>query len=347
MIKIKTAIVGFGLSGRVFHAPFLHCHQGFDIQKVVERNKQDSKTLYPYVEVVQDFQEVLNDRQIELIIVCTPNTMHYQMVSQALLAGKHVVVEKPFTTSTAEADALIDLAKKVNRQLFVYHNRRWDGDFLLIEKLLAENTLGPLHYFESHFDRYVPKINPARIWKNTALPASGVLFDLGSHLIHQAITLFGLPTSVKATIDTRRPESKVVDYFELIMHYNSLKVVLKSDMLVKDHRLRFLLKGDKAVFSQFGIDPQEAALDAGAMPSGTDWCVPNDDFYGLLQPNNKDVAKRIHSPAGNYMKFYDHVYEVLSNPQEPCIHAGVGRDVIRICELAIKSDAAQQAIPFE
>ncbi len=341
---INTAIIGFGLSGRVFHAPFLHCHSGFNMLKVVERNHQYSKEIYPYVEVVDDYQDVINDPNIDLVVVCTPNIYHYQMTKESLQAGKHVVVEKPLTTTSKEAEELIEIAEKVNRHLFVYHNRRWDGDFLAIENLVMNNSLGTIVYYESHFDRYVPEITTKRTWKNTRLPASGILFDLGSHLIHQTITLFGLPQSINATINTNRAGSNVDDYFELIMQYPTLTAVLKSDMLVKDYKLRYVVKGDKGTYTQYGIDPQEAALNKGIIPEGEDWCSAAEDNYGNLQLLREDKVNRLETAPGNYMHFYENVYDVLTRKQSLIIEPVEGLDVIRICETAMESNAQQKTI---
>ena len=344
---INTAIIGFGLSGKVFHAPFLHCHSGFNIVKVVERNHQYSKEIYPYVEVVRDYKEVINDSNIDLIVICTPNICHYNLAKEALYAGKHVVIEKPITTVSVEAEGLIEIAEQVNKQIFVYHNRRWDGDFMSIENLILNNTLGNIVYYESHFDRYIPEISTKRTWKNTKLHANGVLFDLGSHLIHQTITLFGLPQTITATISTNRAGSNVDDYFELIMQYPTLTAVLKSDMLVKDHKLRYVVKGEKGTYTQYGIDPQETMLNSGIMPEGGNWCSADEDNYGKLQLLREDKISRLKTMPGNYMSFYNNVYDVLIGKQSIIIEPVEGLDVIRICEAAIESNSQQKTIKFE
>lgn len=341
---IKTAIISFGLSGRVFHAPFIHCHKGFTLSKVVERNHQNSKTIYPYVEVVKEYQDVIKDPNIDLIAVCTPNIFHYQMAKEALLAGKHIIVEKPFTTTIAEANELIEIAEKAKLKIFVYHNRRWDGDFLVIEKLLHDKTLGNINYFESHFDRYIPEITSTKTWKNTNLPASGVLYDLGSHLIHQTLTLFGFPKSVGAIIKTKRNASNVPDYFELTLKYSSLTAVLKSDMLVADHELRFVVKGDKGKYTQFGIDPQENILNNGIMPQGENWCPADRDNYGNFQQLGSNKLERLQTRPGNYMHFYNNVYEVLREQKAINIEPTEGRDVLKVCEMALESHKQKKII---
>ncbi len=343
---IKTAVIGFGLSGRVFHAPFIHSHSGFEITKVVERNHQYSKAIYPYVEVVTDYKDAINDKNIDLIIVSTPNIYHYQLAKEALLAGKHVVVEKPATTTSAEANELIKLSEKMNCHLFVYHNRRWDGDFLSIEQLIKKDTLGNITYYESHFDRFVPDIPSTRTWKNTSLPASGVLYDLGSHLIHQTLTLFGFPESAQANIKTKRKGSNVTDYFELTLTYQNLTAVLKSDMLIPDYKLRYKIVGDKGTFTQYGNDPQEATLNQGIMPKGKNWCPIDKSNYGDLQLHGVNNLKQLATAPGNYMKFYNNVYDVLINQGSLIIKPNEGRDVLIICEAALESHKQQKTIKF-
>jgi predicted dehydrogenase len=240
---IQTGIIGFGLSGRVFHAPFLHIHHGFDIKKIVERNKEESRSIYPYVQVVDDYNELLKDPEIELIVVCTPNTLHFAMVQESLKAGKHVVVEKPFTPTSNEADELIKLAESMNRKIFVYQNRRWDGDFITISKVLKSGVLGNIEEYEAHFDRYKPEIIHFA-WRDFPKPGAGILYDLGSHLIDQALCLFGKPASILADIQSQRERSEVDDYFRLQLKYKSLNVFLTAGMLVEDPGPRYVIHGD-------------------------------------------------------------------------------------------------------
>lgn len=345
--QIRTGIIGFGLSGRVFHAPFLHIHPGFYISKVVERHNNHSTEVYPYVEVVRDLNDVLNDPDIELVVLCVPNEDHVPMVKRCLESGKHVVVEKPFTPTSKEADELIKLASELDKKIFVYHNRRWDGDFLFIKKLIKEDALGDVEYYESHFDRYVPEVSTTtRTWRNVLQPASGTLFDLGSHLIHQVITLFGLPESVNATVNKVRPSSNVDDYFSVELQYPTRKAVVSSDMLVKDHQLRYIVRGEKGTFTQYGIDPQEEYLNKGHMPENDQWC---DDFtanYGLIQSLD-GKEQRMETPPGNYMLFYNNVYDILVEGKAMAVSPEEARDVIRIIELAYESNAQKKSVMYK
>jgi predicted dehydrogenase len=332
---IQTGIIGFGLSGRVFHAPFLHTHHGFEIRKIVERHKDDSKSIYPYVQVVDDYNELLKDPEIELIVVCTPNTLHFAMVQESLKAGKHVVVEKPFTPTSNDADELIKLAESMNRYIFVYQNRRWDGDFITISKVLKSGVLGNIEEYEAHFDRYKPEINPFA-WRDFPEPGAGILYDLGSHLIDQALCLFGKPTSILADIQSQRERSEVDDYFRLHLNYKRL---LTAGMLVEDPGPRYVIHGVLGSYVKFGIDPQEKALQEGQMPEGDDWGAENLENWGMITIDYQDlnIDGSIETEHGNYMGFYDNVYDVLRNDDTVAVKPEDARNVIRIIELAFES----------
>lgn len=345
---IQTGIIGFGLSGRAFHAPFLHTHEGFEINKIVERNAEDSKAIYPYVQVVEDYSNLLNDPEIELIVVCTPNTMHFKMVQDILKAGKHVVVEKPFTPTSNEADELIKLASSVNRKIFVYHNRRWDGDFLTINKVLKSGVLGNIQEYEAHFDRFKPEIDPYA-WRDFPEPGAGILYDLGSHLIDQAICLFGYPVSVMADIQSQREESEVDDYFRLQLNYPDLNVILSAGMLVEDPGPRYVIHGILGSYVKYGIDPQEKALREGEMPTGENWGAEDPGNWGMITIDYQDlnIDGSIETEHGNYMGFYDNVYDVLSNDGNQVVKPGEARNVIRIIELAFESRRISEAVKLD
>ena len=328
--KINTAIIGFGLSGKVFHAPFVHTHSGFNLKKIVERNHIYSKEIYPYVEVVSDYKELLRDPNLDLIVVATPNTTHYSMVKESLLAGKHVIVEKPFTPTTKEADELIEIAKKQKKKLFVYHNRRWDGDFLSIQKMLNDQLLGDILEYEAHFDRYTPEMG--NNWRDKNKAGSGILFDLGAHLIHQALCLFGTPQKINAVIQSQRKNSPVDDFFRLELTYPHTKVILTAGMMVKDLGPRFIIKGSKGIFTKYGIDPQEESLKKGLMPNTKKWGQEDPENWGEIITNKEEKTHKIQTLAGNYMGFYNNVYEVIINNKDMIVKPEEAREVIRIIE---------------
>ena len=335
---INTAIVGFGLSGRVFHAPFLHVHPGFQLTKVVERHKAESKQLYPDITVVNDFKELLDDKSLELIVICTPNTLHFSMAKAALLAGKHIVIEKPFAPISTEAYELIKIAKQVNRKIFVYQNRRWDGDFLTIKKILKSGLLGKIQWYEVHFDRFRPEIESGK-WRDEPKPGGGILFDLGSHLINQALTLFGLPDKLNADIQSQRSGSQVDDYFRLELNYPDMKAVLTAGMKVKDIGPRFIIHGSRGSFVKYGIDPQEEALRNGNLPNSKNWGKEKEKDWGYLTMEDEHIEfdGQIETMPGCYHCFYKNVYDVLVNKKEMNILPGEAAEVIRIIELAFES----------
>ena len=338
MNKINTAIIGFGVSGSVFHAPFLHTHNGFELIKIVERHTENSKKIYPYVEIVRDYKALLKDKSIELIAICTPNSLHFSMAKACLKAGKHIIIEKPFTVTAKEADELIKISKKTKKKIFVYHNCRWDGDFMTIKNIIDKNILGDIYEFEAHFDRYRPEISPEK-WREQKLPGSGIVYDLGAHLIDQALLIFGKPNSLKTDIQAQREGSIVDDYFRIELNYRETKVILTAGMLVENHDLRYIVKGHKGTFKKSGIDPQEAALKERAMPVGEDWGKEAKEFWGLMDAviNREHCLCHIESQKGNYMSFFDNVYDVLINDAEIAVKPEQARNVIKIIELAFLS----------
>ncbi|RLD74833.1 MAG: oxidoreductase [Bacteroidetes bacterium] len=337
MIKdqIKTGIIGFGLSGKVFHAPFLHTHKGFKLEKIVERKSKESKKIYPYVEVVSDYKNLVNDKELDLIVICTPNTLHAPMAKECLEAGKHVIIEKPFTPTAKEADELIKLAEKAERNIFVYHNRRWDGDFMTLKKIIDEKILGDIYEYEAHFDRYTPDWD-SDSWRDKDIAGGGILFDLGAHLIDQAMYLFGYPKKVTANIQAQRKNSPVDDYFHLELEYPKLKVILTAGMMVKELGPRFTLKGNKGTYKKSGIDPQEDLLKAGLMPGTTNWGKEKKENWGIMDVaiDGKHSVYQTETLAGNYMGFYDNVYDVIINNAEMVVKQKEARNVIKIIEMA-------------
>ncbi len=344
---INTAIIGFGLSGRVFHAPFIHTHKAFNLTKVVQRHGDSAKEIYPDVDIVRDYKNLLNDSSIDLVVICTPNIYHFEMAMNCLRAGKHIVIEKPFMPTSEEADKLIDLANAKDLKVFVYQNRRWDGDFLTIKKLVKSEFLGEINYFEVHFDRYSPERKRAA-WRDEVLPGSGILYDLGSHLIDQVLCLFGKPDSISAIIEKQRPGSKVDDFFEVTLNYPTVKAVATAGMLVKEPDLRYRIKGVNGTFEKKGIDPQEARLKDGEIPNSNDWGLEPEKNWGKVSFNNKGLIfdGTLKTEAGNYMSFYNNVHDVLTYGAEMAVQPTEARDTIRVIELAFESSIKKKEIKF-
>lgn len=341
MLPIKTALLSFGMSGQVFHAPFLHQHNGFEFYRVWERSKKLAESTYPGVKSSSTFEEILHDKEVELVIVNTPNSTHFAYAKKALLAGKHVIVEKPFTVYVNEAEELIQLAKENNLKLSVYHNRRYDSDYKAVKKVVDEKLLGQIVEAEFHFDRFKEEISP-KVHKETPGPGTGALYDLGSHLIDQALQLFGMPDAVFADIRTVRKVSKVDDYFEVLMYYPDLRVRLHSSYLVREPLPAYILHGTKGSFIKAKTDVQESALQQGKIPGGMDWGKEPEALKGLLHTeiNGKIIHELIPSFHGNYMDYFEGIHQSVRMNEPMPVNARDGLQVIRIIEAA--TDASRQ-----
>lgn len=344
--KIKVGLVGWGISAKVFHAPFLKTLPYFEVTHVMERHRQESKAMFPDAEILTSFDELLQ-RDVDLIIITTPNNTHYPYTLQALKANKNVVVEKPFTIYSNEAMELTNAAKQNNLLLAVYHNRRYVSDYLTIKKILDEKLLGDVHTFEAHYNRYRAEERPDA-WREKSLPGSGILYDLGAHLIDQTLTLFGLPQSVTADVKMQRSHAKATDWFELKLDYGFLQATLQAGMLVREPGPRYLVHGTKGSFIKSGEDPQEAKLRAGELP-GKNLGVEQEDTYGLLhtEMNGKIVKEKVPSERGDYGLFYKDVYENLANKIPFQILPEQAYNVIKIIELAEESSRKKCTLAFD
>ncbi len=346
MKKINVGIVGYGMSGKYFHAPFIHSNEKFNLKKIVERKSEYSKKDYPYIEVVKEYSSLLKDDSLDLIIISTPNSTHKDFTKEALLAGKNVIVEKPFTITSKEAGELIALAKKQNKILSVFQNRRWDGDFLTVQKIIKSGYLGRLVEFESHYDRFRNFIKP-HTWKEEEGKGHGILYDLGSHLIDQALVLFGLPESIWADVRTQRDGGKVEDAFEIVLFYksnSSPKVTLKGSLLVREVGPRYIMHGTNGSFIKFGLDPQEEDLKKGISPLSEEWGIEPKENWGLL---NTEINKfhfngRIETEAGCYQNYFNNIYDAIVNKKPLAVKPEEAKNVIRIIELAYKSSSLKK-----
>lgn len=340
---IRTALCSFGMSGLVFHAPFLEINPGFTLYGVWERSKSLAKEKYPEVKTFRTLDAMLADDAVELVIVNTPNYTHYEFAKKALEAGKHVIVEKPFTVHEAAADELIELAKGKGKKLSVYQNRRYDSDFKIMKKVLAEGLLGEVVEAEMRFDRYREGLSP-KTHKEEAIAGSGVLYDLGSHLIDQALQLFGRPHKIFADIRMVRPQSKIDDYFELLLYYEKLRVRLKSTYLAREHGPEYILHGLKGSFIKPRTNIQEILLTGGTVPVGKEWGAEPESERGLLHTEKDGAVIREYLIAenGNYNEYYQKIYEAIRHDALLPVTAEQGKDVIHLIEKAIVSNQQQQ-----
>jgi scyllo-inositol 2-dehydrogenase (NADP+) len=335
---IRVGVVGYGMAAKVMHLPFITTMKEYKLVMVLERHRSDSREKYPGIKLVRDIDEMVADPELDLIVITTPNDTHFPYTEKALSAGKHVVLEKPFTNTSAEARALVDLAKKSKPILSVFHNRRYVADFLTMKKILKEKLLGDVVEYEGHFDRYRPELRP-NSWREDNKPGSGILYDLGSHLIDQALYLFGIPKTITADIRLQRPNSRIDDYFDLALDYGSMKAILKSGMLVREPGPRYMIHGTIGSFIKYGEDPQEALLKEGALPNTPHWGEEPEEQWGLLHTviDGKITREKYPSLAGSFGFYYTNLYKTiaLGEPlQEKPEH---GFNTIRMIELAFES----------
>jgi predicted dehydrogenase len=331
------------MSGWVFHAPFIHLNSGFELHGVWERTKNLAAAKYPGIKTFRTLEEMLGDREIELVVVNTPNYTHYEYAQKALQAGKHVIVEKPFTVTVQQGEALIALAKKQQRVLSVYQNRRYDSDFKAVKKVVDGQLLGNIVEAEFHYDRFRQELSP-KLHKETPGPGAGLLYDLGSHLIDQALQFFGEPDAVFADLAIMRPLSKVEDYMELLLFYKGRRVRLKASYIVREALPAYMLHGTRGSFIKARTDVQETRLQAGVAPGGPDWGAEPENERGLLHTeiDGKEIREYIDSPPGNYGAYYDCMYEAIRNNAAPPVSAEDGLNVIRIIEAAYRSNTVQK-----
>jgi len=343
---INTAIIGFGLSGQVFHAPFIRANPGFVLKTIVTQGDLAGK-LYPATLISRNFDEVLADQQIELVIVASPNRFHFEQAAQILRAGKHVIVEKPFTPTSAEAQQLIELAEKSDCLLFPFHNRRWDGDFLTLKQIISEGLLGEIRDYQVHFDRFNPVITRAS-WRYSNTIAGGTLYDLGIHLIDQAVNLLGKPEGVFCRLFNQRAGSVVDDSFDLKLIYPKMNASLRASVFVKEPGPRFIVHGTQGSYIKYGIDPQEAALREGKIPGSKNWGTEPVKNHGLLhtQAYGNLYRGKYKTLPGNYMAFFDNIYNTISGNEKPEVKAEEAMLNIQIIEKAIESNRLKCIIPL-
>ncbi|HZI26215.1 MAG TPA: oxidoreductase [Chryseolinea sp.] len=345
MNPIKTALLSYGMSGEIFHAPLLAVTPGFELTTVLQRRSEKAKQKYPHVKVVKQFKDILEDESIELVVINTPNDSHFEYATQALEAEKNVIVEKPFTVTTKEASDLIALAKRKNKILTVFQNRRWDGDFITVKKVIDNAWVGKIAEFELHYDRYRNYIE-ANTWKEEQGPGSGILYNLGSHMIDQVLVLFGMPIEVDARVGIQRPGGKVEDFYDIRMQYQDFSAIVKSSYLVREATPRYILHGTEGSFIKYGIDPQEQALKDGKIPGSAGWGSESKEWWGKLNTtlDHLHIDGQVETIPGDYRQFYKSVYESIRNGKPLAVMPEESRNVIKIIEACYQSNKEHKAI---
>ncbi len=344
---IKTGICSYGMSGKLFHAPFLHAHPGYELTAIVERHNQDSRERYPDAKLLRSVEELCSAPDIQLVVVNTPTHLHYEQAKKVLQAGKHLVIEKPFAVTVKEAEELKTLAENQNLFLSVYQNRRYDGDYRAVKEVLQKDLLGEVREAEIRYDRYRPVFG-GKPHKEGNLPGAGNLYDLSPHLVDQAIQLFGFPKALFADLIKMRDDVGVPDYFELLFYYDRLRVRLKATVIARESTYAYTLHGMKGSFLQQRSDMQEQQLQAGVKPSLESWCPAPPSPDGILHTeiNGEVVRKETTSSPGNYMGYYDDVYKAMTGKGLNPVPAEDGIKNMKVIEAALESVISAKVVYF-
>ena len=339
---LNVGLVGFGFAGRVFHAPVIRAVEGLRLAAIVQRHG-DKDPRYPDTEFVRSVDELLT-RPIDLVVVATPNTSHHPIAKQCLLAGHHVVVDKPFTLTLGEAEELVQLAKQQRRIVSVYQDRRYTGDFATVQKVVAEGAVGRVVTYESHFDRFRPELR-AGAWREQKLPGSGVWFDLGPHLFDQALLLFGVPEAIGADIRIERDGAVVDDAFDVTLYYPRTRATLRGSMMATPVGPTWIVHGANGSFLKYGMDPQEAALKEGRTPDEPDWDTEPESMYGkLTTPDGSRVVPTLRS---SFTRYYENVRDVLLGKAELAVTPEWSLDVMRGLVLSVESSERGCVLPWD
>jgi scyllo-inositol 2-dehydrogenase (NADP+) len=345
---IEVGLVGFGLAGRAFHAPVIRAVPGLRLAAIVQRGGNEAAEKYPDVRIVRSLDELLAMKEIRLVVIATPNDTHYSFARQSLEAGRDVLVDKPFTTTLEEANSLVQIAKSAGRLLTVYQNRRYDGDFQAILKLVMDGTLGHIVRFETAYDRFRPQLKPGA-WRETRRAGSGILFDIAPHLIDHALMLFGLPEAVTADVRVEREFAVADDAFDITLHYpKSVRAVLRSSILAAAPRPRFVLLGTQGSFVKQTFDPQEMNLRRGFIPSDSSWGAEPEENWGVLTVPSGDAftERRIPSAACDYRDYYANLRDAILGKAKLAVTPEWSLDVMRLILLARDSSEQRRTLPW-
>ncbi len=345
---IDVGLTGFGLAGRAFHAPVIRGVPGLRLAAILQRSGTQAAEQYPDVRIVRSVEELLSIESVRLIVIATPNDTHYPLARQCLTAGRDVLVDKPFTSTLAEAVSLVEFARQCGRLLTAYQNRRFDGDFQAIRQLVAGGALGRIVRFETNYDRFRPQLR-AGAWREKSGPGTGILFDLGPHLIDHALVLLGLPEAITADVRMERDNAVTDDAFDILLHYpGGLRAVLRSTMLAVSPRPRFVLHGTRGGFFKQSFDPQENNLRRGEIPKDAPWGAEPEEDWGVLTLHDGETTtqRRIPSGTGDYRDYYANVRDAILGKAELAVTPEWALDVMRVLELARESSEKGCTVPL-
>jgi predicted dehydrogenase len=335
--KIRTALLSYGMSGKVFHAPFISLHPGLELAGAWERSKKLIQADYPGVTSYASMEDLLNDKNVELVVVNTPTYTHYEYAKKSLEAGKHTVVEKAFTATAAEAEELKAIAQKKGVKLSVFQNRRWDSDYKTVKKVVEDGLVGEVVEATFAYDRFNTALS-YKAHKETPSPGSGIVKDLSPHLIDQALFLFGMPEKVFADVMITRPDSQVDDYLEILLYYKKHRVRLHSGYYVREPVPSYVIYGRVGTFLKTRADVQETKLQAGEKPTKEGWAEPDNERGFLHTEKDGEVIKeKLQTLPGNYYAYYDGVYEAIANNKEMPVTVDDGIRVMKVIDAVYKS----------
>lgn len=341
--EINIALASYGMSGRVFHAPLIDQNERLILYSVLERTPKDSKKRYKEVVLYNDYTKMLQDEAIDAVVINTPDALHFEMSKQAIEYGKHVIVEKPFTVDVRQAEQLKELSEEKNVKIFVFHNRRWDADFLTLKKLVANGKLGEIAMAELNYFRFRPHIK-AEHWREKGDMGYEIMYNLGSHLIDQALALFGWPDQILADIEAQRQGGSADDYMMLILKYGKKRVILRAGYVMLGKVIKMQVFGTRGSWIKYGEDIQESQLADGMAPTDIHYGIENNELNGCFYEVTEkgSIGETLTSEQGWYPAFYEGVAdELLTNLPSNVPHADDGVKVMRIIEKAIESYTSQ------
>jgi len=344
MQVLNAALIGYGYAGRTFHAPLLAHTPGLRLAAIYSSKPEQVRVDWPQTRAFDQIDALLADPELDLVVIATPNDSHFPLAHRALLAGKHVVIDKPFTATLAEAEQLAQLAFQSQRVLSVFHNRRWDADFLTLKDLIAQGRLGQIVEFESHFDRFRPQVKQR--WREQAGVATGLWFDLGPHLVDQALQLFGAPQTIQADLAILRADAETNDYFHVVLGYAGLRVILHGSCLVSGGTPRFLLHGTAGSYRKQGMDTQEAELKLGKLPGCAHW--GEDPLPGQLFTQSADVEhiSLVPNQRGDYREYYQAIGAAIRDSKANPVTPEQAIQVMAVIEGALDSARQGRTLPF-
>ncbi len=346
---VRVGLIGFGLAGQAFHAPVIRGVPGMELACILERRGSRAQEKYPRVKVARNLDELLSDSTIQLCVIATPNDSHFELGRACLLAGRHVVVDKPFAPTLAESEQLVRLAAERARLITVYQDRRWDGDFRTVQKVVASGRLGEIAEYECRYDRF--RLEPkANAWRERAdQPGAGVLFDLGPHVTDQALVLFGEPTSITASAFCQRETSQVDDAFDVCLEYPWLRAMARARIVAFQPGPHFLIHGTKGSFVKYGMDPQEPRLRGANVPDGVDWGADwgeePEENWGTLSLVGKP-SERVQTERGDYRGFYANVRDAIEKKSPLAVTPEQALRTMRAVMLAHKSSRERRTVKW-